>query len=784
MNPLESVNHPLSGVCQRWLNLIEDAKKAKNEVFGKYAAEATKFFDSDHNFMWKDEYATQQGGYFSEDSFGAKGFPTFRVCVNKVFESVALFGPALYHKNPNIQVTAKLPPELTPEDLGISQDVPPEMMQAIQAKLQEQSLKHTIDKTIAKLLQHYLNWLQLESDKKTQSRRAINESIVKGMGILWTEMYQPPNSKMRYPRSVYVSCDDIVKDPDARYREEVQWIARRCVHPVNLVEEKYGFKKGELRGTMQSIKSQGTARSKNDKKNGKIDSKSFDLIEYWEIYSKNGIGQNIKTHKEDKRDDGVKLSDYGQYCYLVVCDGMPFPLNIKDQDADPSTAAMWPIPFWEDEGCNNGWPCTELGYYESPDHIWPIPLIKPAIGEIRFVNWCFSFLADKVAVSCKNYLAVAKQAMEEFRQQSAGQYGPFAILELSHNSGEDINKIITWLQPPPFDENIWKMLSEVLELIDKRTGLTELIYGLSGRQMRSAEEARVKNENTTIRPDDMASRVEDWLSDVAMKEMEAAVWSLDEEDYVPVVGSFGTEVLKSTLFQDGDFYEKIVRNYSFRIEAGSAKKPNKAAKIEQLNTLGQAAISTMQAFAMGGQVGPWNAYIYDLAEAMDLPDPQRYTLQQVPQEPGTDPQAELDVKQQELQMKQEAEQAKLEMQKEKTGMEIQAKQMEIQLKAKEAEQQMALKQAEFAQEAQMQQQQFSQESQINAQKHSQEMEISQANATQDMRLKEQQAQQGVVQSMAKNKIAVEESRVKQQTMKETAKAKAKASTKPKPKKKP
>lgn len=720
MDLLESVNSPLSGVCQRWLSLIKEAKKVKHELFGQFADESNKFFDFVHNFMWDDEYAmSKQGGYLSQDSFGSSGMPTFRMSVNPVSDAVRLFGPALYHRNPNIVVQPKLPPKIEPVDLGLDES-DPYQQQAAQAVMQQQEFDAQRDKKTGQLCQHYLNWLQLETDKKVQSRRAINDAIVKGLGILWTELYQPPNSELRYPRSVYMSCDDLVKDPDARYQEDVQWIARRCVHPVNLVEEKYGLEPGSLRGNRQSLKSQQTKKARQDSKSGKKDSKSYDQIEYWEIYSKNGFGQYLKGYKNKYvNEPEFDLSIFGKYCYLAVCEDIPFPLNIPptltqyDGEMEPDEydsrlqqAAAWPIPFWEDEGCSNGWPCAELGFYESTDHIWPIPLVKPAIGEIRFVNWLMSYLGDRTAASCKNYLAVAKQAMEEFKQQASGQYGPFAVLELSALNGNDINKTITWLTPPPVDASIWTMVSEVMTQIDKRTGLTELVYGLSGRQLRSAEEARIKNENTTIRPDEMASRVEDWLGNVALKEIESAIWALEAKDFLPVFGELGFRVWMQNVFADEKFFERMVRNFTFRVEAGSARKPNKAAKADQLNQFGQIFMPVALPLAQAGLLDPINAYLQDVADAMDLPDPERYLLTAVPQPPDAgaeQAQAEMELKQQENDMKLQVEDAKLQMQREKLDMDLAAKQQSMELDAQQAEQEMQFKAAESAQNLQLKQ---------------------------------------------------------------------------------
>ena len=120
--------HPIGPICARWLRKIEDGKKSKEELFGRYAREAVKFFDGPHDWMWNEEYATAGGGYIDKSAKGA--MPMFRMSVNRIFEAVALIGPALYHKNPHVEISVNEPPQITPEELGIilPEQLTPEMM--------------------------------------------------------------------------------------------------------------------------------------------------------------------------------------------------------------------------------------------------------------------------------------------------------------------------------------------------------------------------------------------------------------------------------------------------------------------------------------------------------------------------------------------------------------------------------------------------------------------------------------------------------------------------------
>lgn len=679
-------SHPLNSLVDQWRALIGRACEIKQKRFGKYADEARKFFNGGLDSMWDEQAARGNGGFL--DKQGGT-LPNFRMVVNKPFEAVALFGPALYHQNPSIMVTARLAMDISPEAIGISSQDPYGMQEFQMLQMQEQ-MQQAVKHSCAQVKQTYLNWLQGETDKKTQSRRAITEAIVDGLGVLWTEMYTPPNSQIKMPRSVYVSQQDIVVDPDADYWEDVQWIARKCVHPVNLVEKKFGYEEGELKGTLESIGRQATmcTRSKGEQSRKRQEAVSYDLIEYWEIYSKNGMGDRLKSADKNQKYD---LSVFGDYCYLAVAHNIPFPLNLPTSSLEQETGeqliqrAQWPVPYWTDACAGGGWPMSRLSFYENPKDVWPIGLFKPVIAELKFVNWCMSFLADKVASSSTTYVGILKDAAVSIQKQLAGEHSPFTIIELSNVLGKKLSECVEFLQAPQFQADIWTMVAAVMAEIDKRTGITELMHGLTTRQIRSAAEAEIKDQNISVRPDDMASKVEDWLTEVALREMQAARWYCEPQDVVGALGQMGAMVWQnSVMTQDID---AAVRDYDYRIEAGSSRKPNKANRIRQLNEFGQVVMPTFQALALGGMVGPFNAFMSDMAKAMDM-DASGYMVE-LPQQQGPSP---------------EEQQAQLEM--EATQMEMQAKEQEMQLKGVQGQMDIARKEMEMQLEAQARQQEI------------------------------------------------------------------------------
>ena len=650
--PLQSADnsrHPLQGICKTWLAKIELARKAKQERFGKWAEEAMKFFDGAHDWMWSDHYAKGPAGFLSQES--NSWMPTFRMTYNRMFEAVALLGPSLYFRNPNVQATPQPMPDIAPEALGIDPNNM-FMVEAYQQAAWQQQMVHAQRGSWAELYTTILTWLQQSTNKRRHVRMAVADALIKGAGYLWCALDKPRGSSRKTVRSVWVNADDIVKDPDATDDEDVMWIGRYCCHPVNVVEEKYDhIPPGTLKGHMQSFaqeasNSTSTGQQRARKKFAFEQGKSFDLIEYWEIYSKNGFGERLQRQNMPLESNEIDTTQWGDFCHIVVAQGVPFPLNMPSnvmvrppQDQPEQLQAweeelfmlsQWPTPFWQDVPVSNGWPYAELGFYDKPGSVWKLSIFKPVAGEMRFINWCMSFLADKAASSCQTIVARAKSAGAEIQKQLGGATAPFQIMEIADIMGKSINEVVTFLQAPNFPVDIWHVIEAVDARIDKRLGLTELMYGLSSRQMRSATEAQVRDDNISIRPDDMANSVEDFVSASNLKEAEAMRYHLQAADVEPVVGPMGAAAWDQHL-QSTD-PDVVVREYSFHIEAGSARKPNKTNKVRQLQDFGQAAMPHFQALAMAGVIEPMNAFLHEMAKAMDL-DPSPFLMQGPPPPP-------------------------------------------------------------------------------------------------------------------------------------------------------
>jgi hypothetical protein len=197
--------------------------------------------------------------------------------------------------------------------------------------------------------------------------------------------------------------------------------------------------------------------------------------------------------------------------------------------------------------------------------------------------------------------------------------------------------VISVFQMPGVTQDMYQIIAEVTNLFDRRVGLTELIYGMTRASFRSAAEAAVKSEQISVRPDDYASILEDALSEVARKEALLARWMVYPQDVAPILGPMAAQAWQ--LHVQGEDPESVVREYSYRVEAGSARKPNIATKVENMNNAMQIMMPVAQGLMQAGQPQIFNAMLEDWGEVMNV-DISRYMVPPPPPPPpGPPPEA-------------------------------------------------------------------------------------------------------------------------------------------------
>lgn len=628
--PVNGVDHPLRPICTTWMEKIRLGLEFKERKFGKDARECMRFFKGPYDFMYQRAWATESADFqmAADNDFPA---PSFRMTHNKVAELVQIFGPVLYHQNPDRKVGPRKLPDLPP--------MPPAMMmnplvannQMLFAQMREQ--KEFRDATVSELLRWMLNYTPNELGLSHEIRAAIDESLITGMSCLWTELVQPQGASFRLPGTWWGSVDELVMDPDAEDIRHAMWIARRCCHPVWFVERLFRLPPGTLRPNAQSFDQQAELNTSEDGDMMRKKGQSNDLFVYWKVYSKMGVGGRLQGVPDSIR---TALDQFGDYSYLVVADNTPYPLNCPPSLINAGggmplvkNALQWPTPYWLNNTGLGGWPMTPLAFHKIPRHLWPMSHMKPAMGELKFLNWVYSFIASKVQIQSRDFFAMKKSLGDEIK--NAILHGKnYTLIEIASEHQGAITDLVQFLQHPTMNPDIWQVIDRVTENFDKRTGLSELVYGMTGRQMRSAKEADLKGDQIQIRPDDMAQRVEEAATELSRKEAITCRWHLTAEDVRPLMGDEGAAAWAQFVTSADVFL--ISHQLEYRVEAGSTKKPNRERDAESMDMAMQSVFQPMLGWAqqqvtMGNvqAIQPVNALVGDWCKAKGL-DPTKYVF--------------------------------------------------------------------------------------------------------------------------------------------------------------
>lgn len=795
----------LRPLAQAWRDKLAIAKRHK-EPFTKVAEQCTAFFSASTGFMWKDSFRSK----FIKGDLK----PKFQMTLAKGFELVALFGPTLYWKNPQRTVKPRKRFVLDPAMLGDPND--PQVQQQFQFIAQQEAAEDNRTRARNALLETVLNYLPTEQPGglALHSELAITEALVKGRGLLLTKPYKMPGSRRILVHSEWVSVDDLLIDPDCTdpTLTQAKWIALRTIEPVYEAERRFGLQPGSLKryATYESGESQALKTSDKDREDRRH-GQTFDLIEYWQVWSKGGVGHRLSGDREVAEGIAQRFDEWvGDYAYLCIAEGVPWPLNAPTSRLNKAdreqTAQMfrWPVECWRDDR----WPVSYLDFYCNPNSAWPLAPMAMGLGELIFLNVMISHLANHIWQSSRTLLAVAKQFEEETR----------AIIEKGEDLSvvpisvqDDIKKLIQFIQHPPVNYDAWKIIEHVMELFDKRTGLSELLYGMNpgGTQQRSAAEVRVKNEHTQVRPDYMAGKVEAWQSVVADKEKYALHEWCTGQDFLPILGQYGS-MLWDQLIAGADT-ELVSREMVAHVEAGSARRPNRERDADNLNQMLPIMFPELSKHADAtGDTNPLNAFIGKIGETIELdmtglqmgprvpmppPPPPPEVQQQMERDQqftGQMQQMDLQIKQADLQIKQvEAQTAGQDagIEAQKVQAEIQAKQAELQMDQQKFQMESAQDQQNFQREYRQDERKFEQEMQQEQQKFQLEAQLEGMKARQQMAVQQQQAEmqraqgeqqmvqqaqaQQFEQQAAKQRMATEQQAAKQkmQTDQQAAKAK-------------
>lgn len=673
---------PLAAAWVGKVRLGQDHKKPFDEV-GK---QCMSFFSGAMGFMWQPEFFKQYVG-------GALA-PRFKITVAKAFELVALYGPSMYWQNPTRLVKPRKRVGLSDALFMGLQD--PMAAQFYMQAMQQREFRKAQDLARAELEELYLNYTpgaMPDGGLAAHSSSATTESLVKGRGCAWVKPYVVPGSGRVLTGAFYDSCDNLIVDPDAPGPKfhGAKWIAQKCCHPYWQVEKEFGLPDGSLKryANMESAERQGETMVDQNAPMNRTVGKTFDLLTYYKIWSKGGCGARLSGQTRMQDDLGRALDRVvGDYAYVVVAPGVPFPLNAhpdrirSSSDGDIERLFRWPVPYW----MQDRWPVSLLEYYEKPNSCYPIAPMAPGLGELTYINVLLSQLANRTWMTSRAFPLVPRKLGPEIEAAfNRGQ--DLTVLRYDeHQKGEAPVSFVTY---PEVNADSYRLLEIMSANFDRRVGLTELLYGLNpgGTQSRTAEDAAGKRQMVSIRPDYMAGKVEDWQGEIADMELFCSRFFVDAQQLGGMLDP-AEQFLWAQLIDSQD-PKAIIEDLRATVAANSTRKPDKVRDVANMNQLVPQLMPMLQEYAFAsGDFGPINALIGKIGDTLDE-DLDGLMMQPPPPPESTiDPAAEAQMMQQ--QQLEEAHQQKMMMQGQQHQQKMQQGQQQMLMNALTVGQKMKL----------------------------------------------------------------------------------------------
>ncbi len=381
------------------------------------------------------------------------------------------------------------------------------------------------------IMSQLLNYTPKEMKLRQQCRRALIEAIGFGRGVLWTG---------RHPRtglvwSMYDTVRNLITDPNARVPEERNWVARKRTMPRFEAAEMWPKAKGLIMGLQAN---EGRPTDLDGRFDWEKQDTTTDCVTIYEIYLRTGIHNfkgGVELVKEVARAQGENVTE--EQAKSVQLDNRPTKVCISET-GQLISIGDWETPFHEDEE----FPCTEIDFLENPDSDWGVSPLASGIGYQRAINWVLTLMMGKYRFTSRTIGALAKigNGLSQKDKDKVLVGADIEMLELPIGGG-DGRKLGDFIQEFNWSHDYLSHGMDFLRMLEekhqKATGLYEILYsGNTGTQMRSAQEAQMKERTSKSRIDDMKDQVSEWMSTLARKEALASRFHYSRDDVGAILG--------------------------------------------------------------------------------------------------------------------------------------------------------------------------------------------------------------------------------------------------------
>ena len=654
------------------------------------AKACNEFYLGNYKHLFKEKQMTAVDNNFltinTEVANKPMRLPMFQMADNVVAQFVQVYSPYLTQGEMTRTVVGAKPYAPPPAAYGI--DIPPvQQMQMgnpdrnqvqMYVQMQQQAVQQfQIDQMMmmkdteirncrAEMLQILLNYFAKELNLREERKRVVDESLIVGGGVYITELVSLPESQQKLIASNWLSMNDIVWDPDCVRTKDAKWLAIQYRAPAWLVARLFNIPESDLKPNTRSAVGQSMADIINIAPHHKTDIANDEVV-FWKFWSRTGSGARLQPANGRNKLLDMYDQQLGDYTWFVVSDCCDYPLNFgpaiyqqasmvdqqnkqmaaeyqqysqmammqgmmpppEPQQQDPweifKTACQWPIPYYLD--VDDPWPITLLEYHTRPGSPYPVPHLEFCLSYMNFMVWVICFIADKCYRSNRTIWLIDESISEQLRETILNGEDE-AVVNMRDVSEAAIKQFVQFLEAPEIKKEIFDVYAFFQDKFERASGLTDLMQAKMARAARSATEAKVISDASTLRPQSMADQVYHIDTRVARKEAIAAMMLLTGEDIGAIMGDAAGRAWDN-LVLNRDIVT-LIRESQYDVVASPGRVLDLNTRQDQAQQMATVILPLLtQIGQVTGLFGPANAVLTEYAKANQI-DP---ALMQIPNMP-------------------------------------------------------------------------------------------------------------------------------------------------------
>jgi hypothetical protein len=612
----------LKNTVSLWLNLAEVAEDQADVQWRNSVREIKRYLGKSYMPLPSELLAT---GYGS----GSPELPLERVThLNKTREYMQIMVPYIHEKVPNRLVA--------PRHVAIS----PAMREFAGDRPRQNTVIASDE------LMSVLNYTADAFGLASSTRKVAYDFLSTGRGV-WRHV-RSETSSGEFVTSQYENSMNVIFDPDATSIEDAGYIMLFRRESVVNFANYWGLDPDEVRGNASSQLNRVSSSDFNNLRthdrhmgeNSRETQENYDVIEYYEVFSRIGLGHKLKGASDEVKVVASAMEDLDDHVYLCIADGYDWPVNLPPPTViDPELheeiklRLAWPVELFGDT--ENPWPFSFVDAIPGEDNPYPVPPLEAAMPLQVFMDLAYAWTMER-GKTAGRVVGIGDESIPEVVQKGLVDGFDQEIIFAKMNN-KDIKTLFQLVEFPAVPNGLPEILSLVKQAWVESTGLEPLMYGGGGMpQMRSAEEAAVRDAKVTSRPDDMAAEFQRAHSRVAAKEGAGLRLYTKPEAVAPIFEEPPINILEDGTVDAASVWHSplttawawfvntnnpylAASEFRYTIEAGHGLRRNKAQQIQNTQMLVNMLLPAFIQMISQGIAEPYNNLIQLLGKTYELP---------------------------------------------------------------------------------------------------------------------------------------------------------------------